>query len=60
MLTFHLLSDEMIISAVILNFFFVIASQDQTSKIFEWCIFVTLKKLKFYCDAIIQILQLKV
>ena len=35
MLTFYLLSAEMIISAVILNFNLVIASQDQTSKIFE-------------------------
>ena len=45
MLTFHLLSAEMIISAVILNCFLVIASQDQTSKIFEQCMFVKLKIL---------------
>ena len=43
MLTFHLLSAEKIIFAVILNFFLVIASQDQTSKIFEQYIFVKLK-----------------
>ena len=43
MLSFHLLPAEMIISAVILDFILVIASQDPTSKIFDWCIFVKLK-----------------
>ena len=60
MLTFHPLCGEMIIFVVILNFFLVIASQDHTSKIFEYRIFVKLKNWKFYCDAITQNLQSKV